>query len=225
MLRKVLLTCGIASALLYLADDVIAGTLWQGYDFTAQAFSDYSAIGAPTRQFILLLSPVYSALVIAFGVGVWSSAGPRRALRLIGVLFGIYALASWVWPQFFPIHLNPAEASSSDAMHIVLTFVTVFAWFFILGLGATAFGARFRWYSIATLLIVFGGGALSGVIAATAPSTATLAAPGLGIAERLNIYSFMLWVVVLAIALLRTQRSTTPRPGEKPTARLRALAR
>ena len=30
--------------------------------------------------------------------------------------------------------------------------------------------------------------------------------PWLGLTERLNIYSFMLWIVVLAISLLRAQK-------------------
>src|SRR5579883_2762012 len=94
MLRKILLGCGILSSLLYVADDILAGASWRGYDFTAQAFSDYSAIGAPTRPLILLVSPIYSALVIAFGAGVWWSAGRRWSRRLIGALLVVYALVS-----------------------------------------------------------------------------------------------------------------------------------
>jgi hypothetical protein len=204
--ERLLLVCGILSSLLYACEDALTGTLWQGYNFTSQAFSDYSAIGAPTRPLILLFSPIYTVLVIAFGLGVWWSAGQKRVLRFIGVLLVVYALVSWVWPQFFPIHLNAAEATSSDTMHIVLTVVTVLSWLLILGFGAISFGKRLRLYSIGTLLTVLVFGALTGFIAGTTQSAVTQSAPWLGITERINIYSFMLWVVVLAITLLRAEK-------------------
>ncbi len=225
MLRKILLGCGILSSLLYVADDILAGASWRGYDFTAQAFSDYSAIGAPTRPLILLVSPIYSALVIAFGAGVWWSAGRRWSRRLIGALLVVYALVSWAWPQFFPIHLNVSEATSSDTMHIVLTVVTVLSWVLILGFGAAAFGSRFRWYSIGTLLTVLVFGALTGVIAGASQSAMTESAPWLGVAERINIYSFMLWGIVLAIGLLRAREAAAARHEEEPTPIPRAVVR
>jgi len=52
------------------------------------------------------------------------------------------------------------------------------------------------------MVLVFGG-------VLTGPQASTLAAgqptPWIGLTEHINLYSFMLWVVVLAIALLRVQ--------------------
>lgn len=181
---------------------MVAAISWHGYDITAQAFSDYSAIGAPTRLLILILSPIYSILVIAFGLGVWL-ASRKLMMRIIGILFIIYALVSWVWPQFFPIHLIAAEASSSDLLHIVLTFVTVVSWLIILGLGMFSFGKRFRIYSIGTFIAVIVCGALTGYIVSTTPTAVSQSAPWLGIIERIILYSFMVWMVVLATILLK----------------------
>jgi len=201
-LRKVLLVCGIISSLFYVGMDVIGGTRWQAYSWISQEFSRLSAIGAPSRPLHLLLSPIYTLLVVAFGLGVWWSAGRKRGLRVIGVGLIVYALVSVVWPQFFPEDLTQPVGAFTNTMHIIITVVTVISWLLILGFGATAFGKRFGLYSIATLLtvIVFGG-VLTGWQA-----TAMIAgqpAPWLGLMERINLYSFMLWVVVLAIALLR----------------------
>jgi hypothetical protein len=95
-------------------------------------------------------------------------------------------------------------------MHIILTVVTVFSWMLILGFGATAFGKRFRLYSIGTLLTVLVFGALTG------PQAAALAAgqptPWLGLTERINIYSFMLWAAVLAAVLLRKEKELNGKP-------------
>lgn len=89
----------------------------------------------------------------------------------------------------------------TDTMHIILTVVTVLLILLIIGFGALAGGKRFRIYSIATILILFVCGVwafLDGPrIAANLPT------PWVGVRERINIYGYMLWMLVLAVGLLR----------------------
>jgi len=198
-----LLVCGILSSLFYAGMDVIGGTRWQSYSWISEEFSRLSAIGAPSRPLHLVLSPVYTLLVVAFGLGVWWSAGRKRALRIVGGALVVYAVVSLVWPQFFPEDLTAPVSAFTNTMHIILTVVTVFSWMLILGFGATTLGKRFRLYSIGTLLTVLVFGAMTGPQAAA--MIAGQPTPWLGLTERINIYSFMLWAVVLAIALLRAQ--------------------
>jgi hypothetical protein len=199
---KVLLFCGILSSLFYAGMDVIGGTRWQNYSWISQEFSRLSAIGAPSRALHLVLSPLYTVLVVAFGLGVWWSAGRSRARRVIGVLLVVYALVSLVWPQFFPEDLSQAVSAFTNAMHIILTAITVLSILLQIGFGAAAFGKHFRFYSIGTLLIVLAFGVLAGqqapALAAGQPT------PWVGLLERINIYSYMLWVMVLSVTLLRT---------------------
>ena len=204
MLRKSLLICGALSSLLYASMDVLAGMRWQNYSWISQEFSRLSSVGAPSRPVILALSPVYTLLVLAFGLGVWWSAARKHTLRVVGGGLIAYALVSLVWPQFFPEDLTAPVSAFTNTMHIVLTVVTLLTWMFILGFAATAFGRRFRLYSIGTLLSVLVFGALTGPQAAA--MVAGQPTPWLGLTERLNIYSFMLWAIVLAIVLLRTKR-------------------
>ena len=114
-----------------------------------------------------------------------------------------------MWPQFFPEDLSQSTSAFTNTMHIILTVVTVLTWMLILGFAAAAFVKWFRLYSIGTLLAVIVFGSLAGsqgpALAAGQPT------PWLGLTERINIYSFMLWVVVLAIVLLRA-------PAEQPQA-------
>jgi hypothetical protein len=71
--------------------------------------------------------------------------------------------------------------------------------------GVAAFGKRFRFYSIATVVILVAFGALTGLngprVAANLPT------PWVGVWERINISVFLLWVAVLAITLLRGGRT------------------
>jgi len=201
MARKLLLICGILSSLVYASMDIVGGTRWESYSWLSQEFSRLSAIGAPSRPIHLVLSLIYSLLVIAFGLGVWFSAGRKRSLRVIGIALIVYAIDSWMWPQFFPEDLSKPVSALTNTMHIVLTVVTVLTWMLILGFAAAAFGKWLRLYSIGTLLAVIVFGSLAGsqgaALAAGQPT------PWLGLTERINIYSFMLWLVVLAVTLLR----------------------
>ncbi len=204
LVQKVLLICGILSSLFYASMDVIGGTRWQNYSWLSQEFSRLSAIGAPSRPLHLVLSPIYTLLVIAFGLGVWWAAGRRRTLCVVGGLLVVYALVSLVWPQFFPENLNESLSALTNTMHIVLTGVTVLCILLEIGFGAAALGKGFRLYSIVTFLAVLGFGILTG------PQAAAMAAgqptPWLGLTERINIYSYMLWVLVLAVMLLRAEK-------------------
>jgi hypothetical protein len=206
MKRKILLVCGVVSSLLYVAMTVFVAMQWPGYSSVSQTISELSAIGAPTRSLWVLPGAFYTVLVTAFGWGVWKSAGPVRALRIAGGLIVAYGALGLVWP-FAPMHLREVLAAGggtlSDTMHIVLGSVTVLLMLLAIGFASTALGKRFRLYSIASLAILATFGALTFL---DAPGVAAnLPTPWLGVWERINVGVFLLWVVVLAVTLLRVK--------------------
>ena len=85
MTRKTLLVCGIVASLLYVITTVLGAMRWEGYSATSQTVSELFAIDAPSKSLVDPLFVIYSVLWIAFGVGVWQSAGPKRALRVAAV--------------------------------------------------------------------------------------------------------------------------------------------
>jgi hypothetical protein len=203
LLVRISLICGILSSLLYAGADVLAAIRYADYhSFTSQTISELTALGAPSRPLVLPLLTAHGLLALAFGVGVWGSAGQNSRLRLAGrvlIALGVVDLAA----PFFPIHVRGAEATLTDTMHIVLTTVTVVIILLVIGVGAAALGKWFRRYSIATILILFVFGALAGLdgarIAAQEPT------PWVGVTERINIGGYLLWQVVLALSLLHVQ--------------------
>jgi hypothetical protein len=80
-----LLVCGIAASLLYIATTIVAAMLWKGYSSASQTVSEVFAIGAPSRPLVVPLFLAYSVLVIAFGLGVWRSAGFGKRFRLYSI--------------------------------------------------------------------------------------------------------------------------------------------
>ena len=204
MLRKLL----ILSALLYVPTVELAATRWLGYSPASQTVSELIGIGAPTRPLVLPLFIVYSLLVYAFGAGVWRSAGPERALRVAAVGVIGKEVLGLIVTIFAPIHLRGVGGTLTDTMHGLLTLVGVV--FMVVGVGfaAKAFGTRFRLYSVATIVIVVGFGIRTGL---DQPRLATnLPTPGMGIYERICIYAYLAWVVVLAIALLSASMEPPP---------------
>jgi len=202
IVRQALLACGTLSSLLYVATDVLGGMRYEGYSFTSHAISELMAIGAPSEAFVDPLFITYGVLALAFGLGVIrEEAGRNRALRIAGFLVIGYAAIGFTGPTFFEMHQRGTGSSASDFPHIILTGLLVLLQLLTIGFGAFALGKRFRVYSFATLLILIVLGVLS------APYGARLAAgqptPGFGIIERILIYSSLLWVAVLATALLR----------------------
>ena len=199
--RAPLLSCGILAGLLYIAMTLFVGMLWNGYSVTDQTISELSAIGAPTRPVWTMLITVYDALMLAFWWTVWRSA-PDRPLRIVGALLFTQALFGIFWP---PMHQRDVLAAGggtlTDTLHIVWTVVTSLFFMVALGFGAAAPGKRFRVYSLVTMVIVFACGAWTGTFAPA--MQANLPTPWVGVWERINTNVFMLWVVVVAVMLLR----------------------
>ena len=212
MLRKALLVCGVLSSLLYVGADLLAAARVPGYhDFTSQAISELTAVGAPTRGSVEPLLIAYDFLIIAFGVGVWRSAGRKRAMRLVGGLLAGIGVLGLVAIPFTPMHLRGTGSLSSDAPHIAVTGVIVLFILSAVGVGAFLFGRGFRLYSLATLatLLVFG----TWTSFEAARLVADQPTPWLGVSERIHIGAYLLWVLVLAVMLLRSRVPAQP-PGD-----------
>lgn len=214
MLRKALLVCGILSSVLYVAMTALVALQWDGYSSQSHTISELSAIGAPTRSLWVPLAAMYTVLVTAFGWGIWISARGIRALRTAGGLILAYGLLGLVWP-FAPMHLRQVlvtgGATLTDTVHLTLAALTVALMVLAIMLAASAFGRRFRLYSIASLIVLVVFGVLTFV---DAPRIAAdLPTPWIGVWERINVGVFLLWIVVLAVALLRERATAAVTTG------------
>jgi hypothetical protein len=114
---------------------------------------------------------------------------------------------------FFPLNTLEAVESNTNSLHVYLTGVTVGLILLVIAFGAQADGRWFRVYSYATILTLIVTGALAFLdlprIAAQLPT------PWLGVRERINIYGYMLWLLVLAVTLWR---APAPTSAAKPAA-------
>jgi hypothetical protein len=207
--HNILLICGVIAPLLYIVTDTVAGILYPDYNFIDQAISELLAINAPTSDFVFPLFTLYDILLIAFAFGVWLSAGKNRSLRVTALLMVGNAVTGLMLWNIFPMHMRGVEAAFTDTMHIILSGIGVIFILLAVIFGSYALGKWFRLFSIVTILVFL---ASSILVFALSPSVAqflgkTVDMPPLtGISERISTYVYLLWQVVLAIALLKSEK-------------------
>jgi hypothetical protein len=179
---------------------------WEGYSPRTQVVSELSAIGAPTRALWVALLVPYTLMLVAFGLGIWRSAGESRALRTVGALLAANAVVGAFWP---PMHMRGAEPTLTDTLHIAWAMAWLLVMLVVMTLGAASLGRRFRLYTLATLAVFVVFGTLTSIQGAAL--AANLPTPWIGLWERVNMAAGMLWLGVFAGVLLG--RSRTARAG------------
>jgi hypothetical protein len=205
-LKRYLLFCGILSTVLYTAMNVFIPMFDPGYSSFSQTVSELSAIDAPTRSLWLPFGLMYSILISFFGLGVWMTDESRRGVHIAGILITAYGIISLFWP---PMHqrevLAAGGGTTTDIMHIVFTAVCIPLMMVAMGFIALSFGKQFRLYTIVTIVIMLIFGGLTGL--ASPLMEADLPTPWMGVWERISIAAMMLWIAILAIKLLREEKT------------------
>lgn len=197
VLHRILLSCGILAPLLYLGTDLLAGKLLKGYSFSIQSMGELGAAGSPTRPLVVLLTLVAGVFMIAFGVGVWQAAGPAILPRIVAGLILGNAVAGLVATLFFPNHFGVRPEFGTPG--VLLMFVSVLCFVLAMVFGAVAFHG---WIRILSIAIPVAYVLLAILRFATAASSTAGTAGLIGTQERTMAYSFLAWVMALAIYLL-----------------------
>jgi tryptophan-rich sensory protein len=199
-LINLFLICGIAVAVVQIAGDMLAAAFYPGYSYVNQTVSELSAIGAPTRSFLGVVGLLYHALVVAFAIGVWKAKGRTRAMRITAVLLAVFVLNGLVW-SFFPMQQRGSGIVATDIGHIVMAALQVLTMLLYIAFGSGADGRGFRVFSILMIAAILIGGGV------TATQTARIAeglpTPWIGLIERVSFYGPSLWMLALAVVLLR----------------------
>ncbi len=192
MPQKILLFCGIIASLLYLGMDLISGKLIKGYNFISQSMSELGAAGSPTRPLIIALTVVACAFMIAFAVGVWIMTGPAVLPRIVAVLIFGNAVTGLISTLFFPNQFGVRPEFGTPG--VMLMFVSVLCFVLAMIVGAFAFGGWMRVLSIAIPVAYI-------LLAVLRVATAAGSPVSIGVQERTMSYTYLLWIIGLAIYL------------------------
>ena len=201
MTRRLLLISGILSPILYAVSDFLAGLRWQGYSFRDQTISELGALGAPSRPLFAVLLLVVYALMVAFGLGVWRSAGGNRRLEIVAGLLVAHGVMAMTLGQFAAMQLPGTPQGIAGTLHLISGAAAMLMIFTAMGVAATALSPRFRLYTLATLVFTIVLGAWAALDGPRVEQG--LATPWLGVKERIFWYGYQSWYAVFALMLLR----------------------
>jgi hypothetical protein len=200
---RALLYCGAVASVLWIATDIVASLLYDGYSYRDQTISELAAVGAPTRAAVVSLVLAYSVLMLAFAAGISASSAGNRRLRVIAALLALNAAANLVLTPFSSMHQREVLAAGggtlSDTLHLMVAGSNIVTFLVVMAIGSTVLGRCFRAYSVATITVMLVFGALTGLHGADVSNNE--ATPWMGVTERISAYAWMIWVAVLAIAL------------------------
>lgn len=197
---KFLLLCGIIIPFYYIGIDALCALQYEGYSYADQAISELSAIGSPTASLWNTFIILYNPLIFALGLGVLRTASLKKSLRITGYLLMAQAIIGYGW-IFFPMSMRGNIGSANDLGHLIMSGLTVLMMTLVIAFGSGANGKKFRIYSVLTILTMMAGGGYTASQASRV--VAQLPTPWMGIAERIGVFSPMIWMAVLAIVLLK----------------------
>lgn len=201
-MKKFLYLIGMFTPLLYIFSVILGGALWPGYSHARQAISELSMGGAPNLALMDNLFTVYGLLLLVFGIGFslhWRKAGNRQ-LAASGMALVLCALAGLLM-KFFRQDPIGAALTFTGTMHLVLAGVTSLGTIFAIFLAAAGLRQLENTGALRTFSLVMGAIVLvSGGLTAVG-TTRFLAI--FGILERTTIGSFMFWLLVTSVTLLR----------------------
>ena len=205
--KKLLYYAGIFSVISYLLADIIGGIITPNYSYTANAISELSQAGAENRILISSFFLFSAIMGILFAIGIISHH-PYKQSKLIcigGILLIIMGIFSALIGTIFPMDPIDGATTFAGTMHLVLvasSAVLIFPALLMIGIGfyKEKNWKSFRLYTFISVLIIFISGGLSAVVIANGIEL-------MGIVERVTIYTYLLWIFVLAYKLIREQPS------------------
>ena len=198
-LRRGLLMCAIAGAVIYPLADIFAVTRYPGFSYRDQAVSELFAIGAPTSDLVVPLFSLSSTLLLLFAIGIWMSSKGQRLMRFVAIMMVLNTIDALVLWNVFPMHMRGEPQTFTDLMHGLLA-IDPFLLAAVIGAGV-AIRWPFRAYTFTTL-------AFTSVLAIVSMSMvsrflAQQPTPWMGATERASQYGMNLWYAMLAVVLWR----------------------
>ncbi len=201
----VLLWAGTLAAVIYAATVVVGGLVTPGYDHVADPVSTLYQSGAANGPVIALTFAIYNVAIMLFGVGlarvVVATGDPRRRIGLVGAWAMVMTGIAGALDDLFPQDPIGVALSTPGTLHVIfaaiasiLTMITIGC--FAAWLLARPSMRRLGWYSVASLAAIF---VFGGVTAAAVANASTV----MGLVERIPIFGFVIWVLVMSLALSR----------------------
>ena len=192
--------CGVASPLVYLATVLLGDWGTPDYSHISMAVSELSEVGAPMAGPCSLGFSISAVLALVFGFGVWRVAAEYDGpMHMSGALLMAYGAMALLLATVFPMDPLGTPLTFPGTMHLVFVAISAFILLGAILFGGWALRGRvtgFWTFSVLTAVAMLTGGAAAGAVLA-------FSLPLQGLAERVTLASYLAWMLVLSLVLLR----------------------
>ena len=208
-MKKYLLFCGIAAAILYAATVILGGLIRPGYSHLVAAISELVADGAPNRSLLSTLFLGYNILLGLFGLGLFlkvNREASKRAAGIIGSLtLFIVGLAGVLMELAFPQDPGGIATTFAGSMHMVMAGIASLGTM----VAVLTLGLSFRnipelhsyvTYSLLSVAIIFVSGGFTAMAMANKYHY-------FGAIERITIGTFILWLFIIGLRTTQLERA------------------
>lgn len=191
---------GVVGTIFYFLHVILGEINYPGYHPLTQAVSDLTAATAPSREIASAYSTVYAFFTVAACtlLCVFYQGRVNRVFRLGIYLFTVMEWTSAVGYTLFPLSGSGYAGTFQDIMHIVVTALVVLlsiASLILITVGCfrSKVHKQFGIFTIAVL----------GIMALGSIATAVVPVGYFGVAERLSVYSVVVYCAALSLFTFR----------------------
>jgi hypothetical membrane protein len=193
---KLIPLLGIFSVAFYFLHVILGEIFYEGYNPLAQAISDLTASSSPSKNIARLFSMFYGICAVTFSIGffVYIRNKINKAVTVSAFIFCTMNIVSFFGYTIFPLSESGYAGTFQDKMHMVVTVLVVLLTIVSLVLYTIGFfrAKEHKWLgviSISTLVILMAGAMLIN----------TVPKEYFGVAERINVYSIILYTGILSL--------------------------
>ena len=202
---------GIFSLIFYFLHVILGEIYYEGYNPLAQAVSDLTASNSPSKNIARLFSTLYGICAVTFSIGFFAYLKNKinKAVTVSSFIFCLMNTISFFGYTLFPLSESGYANTFQDKMHLVVTVFVVLLTIvslvlYFIGFIRTKEHKRLGVISIIALLLLMAGAMLINIV----PKEY------FGVAERINIYSIIIYTGILSLWM----RKYVKKNGERKNA-------
>ena len=188
---------GIIGVIFFFMHILFGRIFYEGYNPFAQAISDLTAANSPSKNIASVFSFLYGIFSVMFSVGffVYFKGKINKIITVASCLFCAMTLISFFGYAFFPLsQTEVTEGKFQDIMHLAVTILVVLLTIisiilFGIGFLKTKDCKILGIISLFTFLLLLTGATLVNI----------LPKEYLGVAQRINVYSMMIYTAILSL--------------------------
>jgi len=192
---KLIPLLGIFSVILYFLHVILGEIFYEGYNPLAQAISDLTALNSPSKNIAGLFSMLYGICSVIFSIGFFTYLRNKinKAITVSSFIFCLMNTISFFGYTFFPLSEAGYAGTFQDKMHVIVTVLVVLFTVISIILYSIGFlkADKYKYLgiiSICTFVLLIAGVMLLNIL----PKEL------LGLAERINVYSIVIYTGILS---------------------------